>query len=130
MEKKGEIMKKLMLPLGVGVVSFGLLFIAVKFVLENEITGQNLVAYFGFSIIVALIVFLLNYFNLKIALVTTLLGFAFGFIEMFRSFIVGMAGWGDLIGILALFMWSIAGIVLGLVLQSGYYFYNKNKSKK
>lgn len=130
MEKKGEIMKKLMLPLGVGVVSFGLLFIAVKFVLENEITGQNLVAYFGFSIIAALIVFLLNYFNLKIALVTTLLGLAFGFIEMFRSFIAGMAGWGDLIGILALFMWSIAGIVLGLVLQSGYYFYNKNKSKK
>ncbi|SET19757.1 hypothetical protein [Anaerobranca gottschalkii] len=127
MEIKKEMGKKWLLPLVVALLSFVLLFTAVKFVLQREITLQNLIAYLVFSIIVGFIIFLLNRFHLKIALVTTILGLTFGFIEMFRSFIKGMGGWGDLIGILALFMWTIASIVLGLVLQLGYYFYNKTK---
>jgi len=102
-----------------------LLFIGVRGVLANELTTKNIVAFVVFSTIVGLLAALLVYFNLKIILTTYILGFIIGFIQMFGSFFKGMSGWGDLIGIISLFMWLIIGLGSGLVIQLGVYLYKK-----
>lgn len=119
----------LFVGLGFSVLSFVLLFIGVSQVLGNTIELPNIIAYLVFSLLVGIVIGSLGYFNLKFAFIFTVLGFIVGFFEMYRAFIAGMTGWGDLIGILSLFMWVIVGLGLGLITQLGFYLYNKNKSK-
>lgn len=112
---------------GAAVASFVLLLLGVLVVLGNEVTGQNYFAYAIFSSAVGIITAVLYKFQFKIAGTFFLLGLVVGYIEMYRAFRSGMDGWGDLIGILSLFMWAIAGLLIGVVFQLGRYLYRKFK---
>lgn len=124
---KGIASKPLFLGVGISILAFVLLIIGVMMVLGNEVTIQNISAFVGFAIIVGVITAVLFKFQLKIAGTMLLLGLGLGYFEMYRAFIAGMDGWGDLIGIISLFMWAIVGLVLGLVLQIGVYLYRRYK---
>ena len=113
--------------LGFSVLSFILLLIGVSQVLGNTIVLANIVAYLVFSLLVGAVIGALGYFSLKLAFSFTVTGLLVGFIEMYRAFIAGLSGWGDLIGILSLFIWVIVGIGIGLTTQLGVDLYKKAK---
>ena len=113
----------------VTVVSFIMLLVGIKIVLGNELVPRNLVAFSGFSVLAGLIALLSVYFRLKIAFLLFIVGLAIGFFEMYRAFIGGMSGWGDLIGIISLFMWALIGIGMGIIIQLGFYVYKRYKKR-
>lgn len=115
--------------LGIAAFSFIMFFIGVKVILGNEININNFVSLLGFSVLTGIIVLFLIYFNLRISFLSFITGLVFGFIIMYLNFMNEMSGWGDLIGILSLFTWTAIGLVLGLLLQSGYFLYGKLKKR-
>jgi hypothetical protein len=48
---------------------------------------------------------------------------------MFNAFLFSTTGWGDLIGILNLMIWTTLGLVAGLVIQLAAYLFSKQKKK-
>ncbi len=104
-----------------------LLLIGVRGILGNAIDYQNLIAYLIFSLIAATISAILVGFQFKIIMVSYMTGLIVGFFEMFRTFFNRMSGWGDLIGIVSLFLWMTIGLGLGIVAQFGYYLYTRFK---
>lgn len=115
--------------LGVALVSFLILLVGIVGVLDNELTIKNMVAFFSFSVLAGLISSCMLYYSFKIALALFSAGLALGFFEMYRAFLGGMSGWGDLIGILSLFVWTSMGLGAAVLAQLGYYLYNKIKKK-
>jgi len=91
------------------------------------ISTQNYIAYVVFSLIVGIVAAALIYFRLKIAFLSFTAGLILGFFLMFNAFLYNTTGWGDLIGIMNLMMWTILGLVVGLLIQLGYYLYKKFK---
>lgn len=122
-EKKNSWVIGLMVTVG----SFIMLLVGIKIVLGNELVPRNLVAFSGFSVLAGLIALVSVYLRLKIAFLLFIAGLAIGFFEMYRAFIGGMSGWGDLIGIISLFMWALIGLGMGILLQFGYYLYKRFK---
>ncbi|OEF97410.1 hypothetical protein [Desulfuribacillus alkaliarsenatis] len=114
-----------LIGLGVAIISFMLLYIGVSLVLNNDLTIQNIFAFLGFSILAGIIVSLMLIYKFHIAATIFMLGLTIGFIQMYQAFWDGMTGWGDLIGILTLFIWSKIGLALGFVMQFAYYLYKK-----
>lgn len=115
--------------LGIAAFSFIMFFIGIKVILGNEININNFVSMLGFSVLTGIIVLFLIYFNLRISFLSFITGLVFGFIIMYLNFMNEMSGWGDLIGILSLFIWTAIGLVLGLLLQLGYFLYGKLKKR-
>lgn len=113
--------------LSVAILSFMFIFIGVRGFLGNEININNIFAFMVFSIVVGIIAFVLVYFTCKIAFICLIIGLILGYFEMYRAFLSPMTGWGDLIGIVSLFMWASVGLGLGLVIQLGVYLYKKFK---
>lgn len=113
-----------------GTVTAGLILFGVAVVLGNPIDTRNLLAFTGFGVLVGLVTALLVFFRLKIAAAVFLGGLLFGYFEMFRAFFNKMGGWGDLAGILSIFLWPIVGLALGLILQTGSYAYKKWQAGK
>ena len=111
----------------VSVISFILFLVAVGKVLDSELNIKNLAAYLGFSLAAGLIALLLVRFGFKIALIFFLAGLIIGFIEMYRLFFSDSSGWGDLAGLISLFMWVFMGIGLGVFAQLGAYYWRKRK---
>lgn len=109
------------------ILSFVLLYIGIRFVLGNELIFRNLTAFLGFSVVSGLIASMLIFFRFKVTFVLFGIGLIVGFFDMYRAFVSDLSGWGDLIGIMSLFMWSITGLVIGLLIQFGYYLYKKMK---
>lgn len=115
--------------LSIAFFSFIMFFIGVKVILGNEININNIVSILGFSVLTGIIALFLIYFNLRISFVAFIAGLVFGFIVMYLNFMNEMSGWGDIIGILSLFTWTIIGLGLGLLLQFGYFLYKKISKK-
>lgn len=92
-----------------------------------ELSIENYIAYIAFSLIVGVVAAALIYFRLKIAFLSFTAGLILGFILMFYAFLYSTTGWGDLIGILNLMMWTILGLGVGLLIQLVYYLYKKFK---
>lgn len=111
----------------VSFISFILLITAVGKVLDSELNIKNLAAFIGFSLAVGLIALLLVRFGFKVALIFFLVGLIIGFIEMYRLFFSDSSGWGDLAGLISLFMWVFMGIGLGVFAQLGAYYWRKRK---
>lgn len=114
--------------ISIAAFSFIMFFIGIKVVLGNEINFNNIVALLGFSLLMGIITLLLLYFKLKISFLSFIAGLVFGFIVMYLNFLNNLSGWGDLIGILSLFTWTIIGLGLGLLMQLGYFLYKKFKN--
>jgi hypothetical protein len=115
---------------GLSIASFLLLVVGIGALLEFSIQLQNLAVYFVFSLLMGIIYLLLSGYQLTIVLFLFLTGLLVGFIEMFRAFWQGIEGWGEIIGILALLIWPIVGILLGLIIQLGVFLYHTYQKKK
>jgi membrane-associated HD superfamily phosphohydrolase len=109
--------KHLVAGLIVAITSFILLFVAVKGVLGNQPDIRNILAYIVFSLINGVVISVLVYLRYRIIYIFFTVGLVIGFIELYRTFLKDMAGWGDLIGILSLFMWVITGLFVGILIQ-------------
>lgn len=113
--------------LGVAIISLIMLLVGVRTVLGNQLNLKNIIAFIGFSLLAGAIALMLIYFSYKLTFGFFMLGLVIGFFEMYRIFWNGMSGWGDLIGILSLFMWVIIGLGSGILAQLGYYIYKKKR---
>lgn len=109
----------------VAVLSFVLLFIGTKFVLGNEIAAKNIVALAGFSIAAGTTASLLVFYELKIILISLIIGLTVGFILMYRVFLQEASDWRNLIGLLSLFIFTVISTGAGVLIQLGYHFFEK-----
>lgn len=115
--------------LSVFVISAILMFVGMKFLADIEPGFENYIAYIIFSLIVGGLAAILNHFRLKIAMVLYMAGLLIGFFLMYRAFLYDMSGWGDLIGVMSMLIWTISGLIAGLLAQLTYYIYKKIKKK-
>lgn len=113
--------------LSVAAISLVMLLVGVHIILGNQLNMKNIFAFIGLSLLLGVLALMLIYFSYKLTFGFFMLGLAIGFFEMYRIFWNGMSGWGDLIGILSLFMWVIIGLGSGILAQLGYYIYNKKR---
>jgi hypothetical protein len=109
------------------ILSFILFAVGMNVYSEMPLSIQNYMAYMVFSLIVGVVAAALIYFRLKISFLTFSIGLILGFILMFNAFVYNSTGWGDLIGIINLMMWTILGLVVGLLIQLGTYLYKRFK---
>ncbi|TQR20745.1 hypothetical protein [Psychrobacillus vulpis] len=112
---------------GTIILSLFLLILGVKYVLGHDLVIRNFIAFAVISVLVGTISGALLFYKLKIAYILFTTGLVIGFIELFRSFIVGKDGWGDLVGILSLFIFTAFGLVIGLIVEGILFFIKKNK---
>ncbi len=111
----------------IGLFTLIALTIGIRVVLGNEINIYNLATLAGFSAFTGISGFVLVNYRLKFSFLLYVTGLVIGFIVMYLDFVKDNTGWGDLIGLLSLFAWTIIGLGSGLLLQLGYYLYNKFK---
>ncbi len=109
------------------VISMFLLILGVKYVLGQDLVIMNFVAFAAFSVAVGVIAGALLMYKLHKAFYIFTVGLVIGFIELFRSFIIGNDGWGDLVGILSLFIFTSFGLVIGLIVEGILYLIKKQK---
>lgn len=114
-----------MFAAALGVLSAILLYTGVSSVLHRTTEVRNLAAYMVLGLIIGVIAFVMLYFRFLTAFLVYFAGILVGFFEMFRAFIGGMSGWGDLIGIVSLLVWIGLGLVAGILAQLGQYLYNR-----
>lgn len=114
----------------VALFSFVLIFIGVRFVLDNAVTTQNILGYIAFSMILGLVSTALSLMKPKIAYLIFNLGILVGYIAMYLTFMSDLSGWEDLSGLLSLLIWILIGLGVGLLAQLGFYFYKKIKKTK
>ncbi len=116
--------------IALSLITFVLLIIGVSFLLGAALQLQNLAVYFVFSLLAGLIYLVLSGYQLTIVLFLFMTGLLVGFIEMYRAFWQELDGWGEIMGILALLIWPVVGIVLGVVITIGVTLYKKYQNKK
>lgn len=114
----------------VAIFSFVMIFIGVRFVLDNPVNTQNILGYTVFSMVLGLVSTALYLLKPKIAYMIFNLGILAGYIAMYVTFMSDMDGWEDLSGLLSLFIWILIGLGVGLLIQLGYYLYKKTKKAK
>jgi drug/metabolite transporter (DMT)-like permease len=119
--------KSIIIGLIVGVISFVLMFTGIKLINSTGITTQNIAYYVLFSLILGGISAIFHFYRLKYALIFFLAGIVIGYFEMFRRFMDDLDGWGDLAGLLSLFMFIAAGLIAGIIVQIVHHFYKKYK---
>lgn len=110
-----------------GLISFVLLIAGVRNVLGQTLVLKNYLAFGVFGLIIGTAAFLLLFYRLKIAFWIFMVALLLGFAELFRNFIMVDNGFGDLIGILSLFLFSTFGLVLALIVQFVVKFIKKNR---
>lgn len=94
-----------------------LLYVGVGVILGNQLSAQNVLVYTAFALLLGGISAASFYYRLWPLFALFHLGIAAGFFEMFRMFIDGVGGWGDLAGLLSLFVFIAFGLGIGLVVQ-------------
>jgi len=109
----------------VAVVAFFLIFIGIYKVLASKITLKNIIAYFVLAIILGVVSAIFYYYKFMIAFWIFLIGEIIGFYQMYRGFIDGMDGWGDLVGIISLLTWIVLAFITGLAINVCIYLYKK-----
>lgn len=109
------------------IISLFLLILGVKYVLGQDLVVRNFIAFAIISVLVGTITGALLFYKLKIAYFIFTAGLLVGFIELFRSFISGNDGWGDLVGILSLFIYTSFGFVIGIIIEGVLFILKKNK---
>jgi hypothetical protein len=109
------------------VLSFVALYVGIRVVSANAIAAQNIMAHIIFSVLLGIIAGVLVFFRLKISFLTYIAGVLLGFIFMYKAFLYDMTGWEDLIGVLSLLIFTVSGLILGLLAQLVYYLYKRYK---
>jgi hypothetical protein len=119
--------KSIFIGLIVAAISFVLMYTGIRFINNTELTAQNIAYYVLFSLVLGGISAIFHFYRLKYALIFFLAGIVIGYFEMFRRFMDDLDGWGDLAGILSLFMFIFAGLIAGIIVQIVHHFYKKYK---
>jgi hypothetical protein len=101
-----------------GLTSFVLLILGVRTVLGQELGWKNYLAFGIFGLIVGIFSSLLLFYNLKIAFRIFMVAVVLGFAELFRSFLMNTGGFGDLAGILSLFIITSFGLGIAFMVQA------------
>ena len=110
-----------------GLTSFVLLILGVRTVLGQELEWKNYLAFGIFGLIVGIFSSLLLFYKLKIAFRIFMVAVVLGFVELFRSFIMNTDGFGDLAGILSLFIITSFGLGIAFMVQAVVMVTQKNK---
>ncbi len=119
--------KSIITGLIVAAISFVLMYTGIRFINNTELITENIVYYVLFSLMLGGISAVFHFYRLKYALIFFIAGIAIGYFEMFRRFMDNLDGWGDLAGILSLFMLISAGLFAGIIVQTIHHFYKKYK---
>ena len=101
-----------------GLTSFVLLILGVRTILGQELEWKNYLAFGIFGLIVGIFSSLLLFYNLKIAFRIFMVAVVLGFAELFRSFLMNTGGFGDLAGILSLFIITSFGLGIAFMVQA------------
>ncbi|MDF2685028.1 MAG: hypothetical protein K0S55_209 [Clostridia bacterium] len=106
--------------------SFILLLSGILVILgNNQPSFQSICVFILFSLIIGFVSAVLYSIKPKIGFFIFILGLIIGFFEMFRMFINGMGGWGDLTGLMSLLIWSVIGLISAAAVQFIWYLYKK-----
>ena len=125
---KSDKNKYLVVGAGVTIITFIMFFLGVKVILGNQVIIKNIIAYMVFSLLVGAVASFLIFFKLKMAFLAFITGLVIGFFQMYRAFLNGLSGWGDLVGVMLLGVWVIIGLVIGMLIQLGFYLYKRVKT--
>lgn len=109
------------------VVTFILFYVSVGFVLKQEITLQNYIAYFVFSLLVGLIVMTFAKMKHNLGLIIFSVFYVLAFAMMIYSFMSDLSGWQDLAGLLQMMFTLGIGLVLGSLAQLFLHLTDKKK---
>lgn len=109
------------------VMTFILFYVAISFALKQEITIQNYIAYFVFSLLVGLIVMIFAKMKHNLGLIIFSVSYFLAFGVMIYSFMSDLSGWQDLAGILQMMFTLGIGLALGLVAQLVLYLIDRRK---
>lgn len=111
----------------VTILSFAMLYIGIKVISANAVGVENIMGYIVFSVILGIVASALIFFRFKIAFLSFITGLLLGFFFMFKAFLYDMSGWGDLIGVVSLLIFTAIGLVAGMLIQLAYYLYKRYK---
>lgn len=109
--------------------TFILFYVGVHFALKQEITFENYIAYFVFSMLIGLIVTIFAHMKQKVGLIIFTVFYVIGFGMMIYSFSADLTGWEDLAGLLQMMLILAAGTTLASLTQLGLYLVNRSKNK-
>ncbi|MEK5146999.1 MULTISPECIES: hypothetical protein [Psychrobacillus] len=110
-------------------ISMFLLILGVRYVLGQDLVIMNVLAFAAFSVVIGVLAGSLLLYKLHKTFYIFAIGLFIGFFEMYRSFITGPKEFGDLAGILSLFIFTAFGFVIGLIVEAIYYLLKKNEQK-
>lgn len=97
--------------------TFSGFFFGVKYVLRHVVFPANLFAYLIVSLLFGALPAALYLWKRKIAVWCFLLGLLSGFILMYRAFFLDRSGWGDLAGLITLFLCAGVGLIIGVAAE-------------
>ncbi|MCM3743724.1 hypothetical protein M3193_06180 [Sporosarcina luteola] len=97
--------------------SFVLLILGIRTILGTELVFKNYLTFGVFSLTVGILASSLLFYKMKIAFRIFMASLVLGFAEFFRSFLMDKNGFGDLIGVLSLFIITTFGFGLGIIVQ-------------
>lgn len=113
--------------LGVIVMSITLflLLFGVGVILDQELATSNIVTIIAYGLAAGLFSGALAFLGLKVGFIVFVVGLAIGFIEMFRSFLFTQGEFGELAGLLSLFIFTALGLVFGVIIEGIRYLLKK-----
>lgn len=100
-----------------GLTSFVLLILGIRTILGTELTFKNYLAFGVFSLTVGIIAAVMLFYNMKIAYRVFMVALVLAFAEFFRSFLMNTDGFGDVIGVLSLYMITSLGFGVAIIVQ-------------
>ncbi|HEX5564707.1 MAG TPA: hypothetical protein VFX34_07080 [Sporosarcina sp.] len=100
-----------------GLTSFVLLILGIRTILGTELVFKNYLTFGIFGLTVGILASSLLFYKMKIAFRIFMVALVLGFAEFFRSFLMDTNGFGDLIGVLSLFIITTFGFGLGVIVQ-------------
>lgn len=100
-----------------GLTSFVLLILGIRTILGTELTFKNYLAFGVFSLTVGIIAAVMLFYNMKIAYRVFMVALVLAFAEFFRSFLMNTDGFGDVIGVLSLYMITSFGFGVAIIVQ-------------
>lgn len=98
--------------------SFVLLILGTRTILGNQLEVKNYLTFAVFGLTVGMLATLLRFYKMKAGFWIFMTSLVIGFAEMFRSFIMDKNGWGDIAGILSLFIITSFGFGITLIVQA------------
>lgn len=111
------------------IVTFGLMYINVSMLLNNEILVENYLAFGVFSLLVSIISVVFFILKRKIGFTIFTIGYVAAFATMLYTSSTDMTGWEGLIGLIQMMMVLGIGIVTGAIVEIILFFINKHKQK-